>query len=234
MANESSPDSTALVQVHYWRGRGCAEPLRMILAAAQVPFVNTFITSGADLAALRAQGKLAYGQVPLVEMTDGTCLVQTQAALRSLARTYGLYPSPSNPADQYLCDCIMEACKDARGILMSFPFALECDKTKVASMFKYDRFAGHWNSILQRHGNKYMLGELPSVADVVVFEVLDFYEDVMGRDAVAIDFKPYPALLAHFNHMNTFGNIAAWKAEREQQFLDWATYATVVRETLDG
>ena len=46
-------------------------------------------TTPEALAALKAEGKLACGQVPLLER-DGLCRVQTQAILRHVARKKGL------------------------------------------------------------------------------------------------------------------------------------------------
>ena len=60
-------------RVTYWAGRGRCEPLRMILAAGGVLMEHNVLTAidGAQaLRALRESGKLAYDQVPLVEI-DG-------------------------------------------------------------------------------------------------------------------------------------------------------------------
>lgn len=56
------------VRVTYWAGRGRAEPIRVILAAAGVNFESRFFsaeTGKQELDEIRAAGDLEYDQVPL-------------------------------------------------------------------------------------------------------------------------------------------------------------------------
>ena len=115
-------DKNAPVKVTYWAGRGRAEPLRAIIAAAGVKADNVYMKTADDMAGLRESGKLAYGQVPLVEV-DGLNLVQGMPTAIYLARKYGFYPS-SDAKDEFTIGSIFASSQDARG---------ESSKSRVAS-----------------------------------------------------------------------------------------------------
>ena len=108
-------------RVTYWAGRGRCEPLRMILAAGGVLMEHNVLTAvdGAQaLRALRESGKLAYDQVPLVEI-DGLNLVQGTPTAQYIAQRCALWPS--TPEAQYRAGAVFEALRDvlcALGALM--------------------------------------------------------------------------------------------------------------------
>ena len=63
----------------------------MLLSKAGVPFEDVRLTDEM-LAGLKAEGVLDFGQVPMVELDDGTKLCQTNAILGYLAHLYGFKP----------------------------------------------------------------------------------------------------------------------------------------------
>ena len=62
-----------MVKVYYFDIFGKAEPIRMLLSKAGVAFEDVRLTDE-QLAGLKAEGALDYGQVPMVELDDGTRL----------------------------------------------------------------------------------------------------------------------------------------------------------------
>ena len=50
-----------------------AEPIRMMLSYAKVPFEDVRI-NGEQLKTMKEEGQLEYGQVPYLELDDGTKL----------------------------------------------------------------------------------------------------------------------------------------------------------------
>jgi hypothetical protein len=99
------------VRVTYWGGRGRCEPLRVILAAAGVTFTNVILTAESgkgELEKLRASGKLAYDQVPLIEI-DGLNLVQSSATANYLGRKFDLLPNDA--VEAYTVEGIWASCQ---------------------------------------------------------------------------------------------------------------------------
>ncbi|XP_019590309.1 glutathione S-transferase A4 isoform X2 [Rhinolophus sinicus] len=81
---------TAKPKLCYFRGRGRMESIRWLLAAAGVEFEEEFIETREQYEKLQKDGRLLFGQVPLVEI-DGMSLTQTRAILSYLAAKYNLY-----------------------------------------------------------------------------------------------------------------------------------------------
>ena len=61
------------IKVHYFSLFARAEPTRMMLTKAGVPFEDIRVT-GDSWKALKESGVLEYNQVPMVELEDGTRL----------------------------------------------------------------------------------------------------------------------------------------------------------------
>jgi len=62
------------MKVYYFDIYGKAEAIRMLLSKAGVAFEDVRV-SGESWAELKGSGTLEYGQVPMVELDDGTKLV---------------------------------------------------------------------------------------------------------------------------------------------------------------
>nr|XP_014338967.1 PREDICTED: LOW QUALITY PROTEIN: glutathione S-transferase A4-like [Bos mutus] len=74
----------------YFHGRGRMESIRWLLAAAGVEFEEEFLETREQYEKLQKDGRLLFGQVPLVEI-DGMELTQTRAILSYLAAKYNLH-----------------------------------------------------------------------------------------------------------------------------------------------
>jgi len=230
----SGPEMSSKPVVTYWAGRGRCEPLRCLLAAGGDVFESRNLTCKADMQALIATGKLAYDQVPLVEI-DGLNLVQVQPTAGYLAQRYGL--CPSDAAKAYEAKAIWASADDARGPMLSFPFHGDLEKTRedlAGPQALLGRYATRWQATLERSGGPYLLGAEPSMADVGVWEALDFYRDIFGHAAFAAAFAGFPKMLAHYEQVLSLGRLREWRdTGRAAVFLpDWAVYAEAVRATL--
>ena len=147
----------------------------MILAAGGVLMEHNVLTAvdGAQaLRELRESGKLAYDQVPLVEI-DGLNLVQGTPTAQYIAQRCALWPS--TPEAQYRAGAVFAAAQDARAPLVSFPFhgdlgRLQAELSSPRGL--WGRYAVKWEAMLAEQ--KFLAGDAPSLADVAVYEVLDF------------------------------------------------------------
>ena len=95
-------------KVYYFDIYARAEPIRMLLTHAKVEFEDHRINSE-QIAELKAEGKLEFGQVPMVEH-DGKYLVQSWSILRYLGKLHGYYPETSEEA--WLVDSTIDAVDD--------------------------------------------------------------------------------------------------------------------------
>jgi glutathione S-transferase len=96
------------IKLYYFDIYGRAESIRMLLAHAKQEFEDVRI-NGEQLQQLKAEGKLEFGQVPLLEH-NGKNLVQSWSILRYLGKQFGYYPETSEEA--WAVDSLVDACED--------------------------------------------------------------------------------------------------------------------------
>eukprot|EP00913_Durusdinium_trenchii_P014313 g13429.t1 len=128
MAVEPKAPDRSSARLTYFAGYGLAEQTRWIMAAAGIPFEQVALQSHEDFLQMRSDGKLLFGQLPLLEI-DGLKLVQSQAMLRYVAMKGNLWGQ--TPEESALVDMVAEGIKDARGVVVSFPF--QPDKAALAA-----------------------------------------------------------------------------------------------------
>ena len=107
----------------YFAGWGLAEQTRWMLAAAGVEFSQVALRTHAEFEELRASGHLLFNQLPLLEI-DGLDLTQSQAMVRYVARRHQMDGGESL-ADAAQVDMLCEGVRDARGVVVGFPFAVD-------------------------------------------------------------------------------------------------------------
>merc|ERR1719265_571030 len=93
----------------------------------------------------------------------------------------------------------MNAVSGERGALLVFPFSGQ-NKQKVLEDWSgpkamFGRYCPVWESMLAERG-PFFLGANASIADVVVFEVMDMFKVFLGEEQFATSFAPFPKLLA--------------------------------------
>ena len=148
----------------YWDGRGLGDPVRFLLEFCLIPFDEDTVRSREGFEALKASGKLAFDQVPLLEI-DGLQLVQTQAILRYVAGSKGL--RGYTPADQGVADMVVNGILDARMPLITARFG--ADPQAALSKFEsvtLPRLVRNVERILLAHDGGYICRGGLSYADV--------------------------------------------------------------------
>ena len=72
--------------------KGKAEPIRLALSIGQIPFEDRRVSYD-EIRAMRAEGRLPFGQVPVLEIDGGPAHGQSLAILHWAGKQAGLYPS---------------------------------------------------------------------------------------------------------------------------------------------
>mmetsp|Transcript_20753 Transcript_20753/g.26803 ORF Transcript_20753/g.26803 Transcript_20753/m.26803 type:complete len:228 (+) Transcript_20753:99-782(+) len=86
-------ESQPKLKLYYFDIKGKGEAIRLFCAYAGLELEDVRLSSYADFLELKESGKIAFGQVPLLEVDGKHALVQTSAILRYLSKLApGLYP----------------------------------------------------------------------------------------------------------------------------------------------
>ena len=146
------------MKLHYFNVRARGEPIRAALTVAGVPFEDHRIKNE-DWPALKASGKFELGQLPALELADGTQLVQSLAILRYVGRTNNLYPQDADQA--YIVDSTLETIKDFGEAVVKNFFNQDEEAKKAGTVEiltnTFPRFAKVINERLVKNGQKHFI-----------------------------------------------------------------------------
>ena len=121
---------TGPVVLRYFDARGRAEAIRFALATEGIAFEDASFTGaewgrdgkpGGIKHRLVSQGKLAFGQVPLLEI-DGRSIVQSHAILRYLSRRHGWLWGESEEV-RTMADVVALGTEDIRGKISKIKYS---------------------------------------------------------------------------------------------------------------
>lgn len=122
--------------------KGYAEPIRLALRIGAIPFHDNRV-SYQQIAEMRAAGKLPFGQVPTLQITNKTevatplIIGQSQAILRWVGQRTGLLPQPGSHA-ALLVDSLLEALSDIHRALIPAWYKHACGRSPVNGCFYHE------------------------------------------------------------------------------------------------
>lgn len=184
----------------YWDGHGNAEHIRLMMAAcgqewedkvALDPSGATHLSTKAQADDIISAGMLAFDQLPLLQI-DGLNIVQKMAAVRYLARKYGLYGNDNAEATQI--DILSES-------IIDFGGGAKEEKNQ-------DKYMPRLERCLRGGSGGFLVGGSLSFVDVTLFKVID---DVVATNGDGFLGK-YPAIAGHYQMMQANERIAAYLA----------------------
>ncbi|CAI9168521.1 unnamed protein product [Rangifer tarandus platyrhynchus] len=173
----------------YFRGRGRMESIRWLLAAAGVEFEEEFLETREQYEKLQKDGRLLFGQVPLVEI-DGMELTQTRAILSYLATKYNLHgKDPKETGFSWIessccfvrIDMYAEDTLDLMMMVVVAAFKPPEEKEEsLASVVKKAKTQHFpvFEKILKDHGEDFLVGNKFSWADIQLLEAILMVEEL--------------------------------------------------------
>jgi glutathione S-transferase len=162
-----TPTPSPLYELLYFDGPGRAESIRILLHAADIPFVDRQVTYSEWRVSIKNTTPLH--QVPTLKMGD-TTYIQSLALTRFAAKKAGFYPD--DDLECLLVDEMLETCND---IGMDCP--RDADPVVCAALRRswqattLTRYANFIEMRLAKHHGKGTIGR-PSVADLAVKNVV--------------------------------------------------------------
>lgn len=183
----------------YFDSPGRAEPIRVALRVAGLPFVDRRLKFPEFMEA-KARGEFPLGSVPMLEV-DGVRIVQTAAILRYVARVGDRSLYPDDAWAGLLVDSALDSFNDTLSHAL-LPSLFERDHAKKLAM-RAELAAGpmarvfaYVEGLVERSGGPFVAGAAMSIADLVVaLQVLQVEKG--GLDGLGPQhLEPYPRLRA--------------------------------------
>ncbi|XP_029399551.1 glutathione S-transferase A4 isoform X2 [Mus pahari] len=189
-------------KLYYFKGRGRMESIRWLLAAAGVEFEEEFLETREQYEKLQKDGRLLFGQVPLVEI-DGMLLTQTRAILSYLAAKYNLYGKDLK--ERARIDMYTDGTQDLMMMIAGTPFKAPKEKEEsyalIVSRAK-TRYFPVFEKILKDHGEAFLVGNQLSWADIQLLEAI-----LMVEELNAPVLSDFPLLQAFKSRISSLPNV---------------------------
>jgi glutathione S-transferase len=198
--------------VHYFDSKGRAEFLRLIFAAADVPFEDHRVKRE-DWPALKPT--MPLGQVPVLELPDGKKLPQSKAIAMYLAREFKLAGASNweEARAHMFIDTVEDLFSGLPPILFNSALndeekekkIVECRDTKMKPML--DALEKCFKESIGSEG--FLIGSSLTVADIAFLWLFDLLQDVRpppmqlvrALDMAAWRAANYPTIEKHFQHV---------------------------------
>ena len=200
-------------KLYYFDIYARAEPIRMLLTHAKHEFEDVRI-NGEKLGELKAEGKLEFGQVPMLEH-DGKHLVQTWAILRYLGKTLGYYPEDWESA--WKVDSTCDAVEDFFGKYFKAVFEKDEDKKKTLTN-DFLTWLPTWIAIIQKRiatneDPHYLVGNKRTIAD---FALAAIAFDIVNNEA-----NPHYAEIAPLTKKEDYPVLTTYLTKLHEELKDY-------------
>jgi glutathione S-transferase len=176
-------------------GRG--DPIRLALAHAGVDFTDNRI-GFPDWGPIKPT--TPFGQLPILELDDGTVISQMKAILRLIGKDTGLYPE--DPVAAARVDELMDAFDDIAMLVNAAGRGLEQDakeqaRKEAVSSGNVFEVMTKIEAFISKHGEDgFCIGDSPTVADFQVAVGLSFIGSGFYDGVDGSAFKPFPTMCA--------------------------------------
>jgi glutathione S-transferase len=203
----------------YFSSRGRAELIRLVCAEAGVAYrekglgVYHPVDKTPDFNALKATGILPFDMVPIWEEPGGFLLAESDAIVRHLARTHGLYGRDAREAAR--CDMIFSALDgmrtDLRRLVSVAPAERAAQRDELRERI-LPRWLGYFERILSANGGDFIVGGAVTFVDVTLLLAFENLRD----NGFGAAYAACPKLTAHGERMAARPGLARYVASAER------------------
>ncbi len=187
------------LQLTYFDAPGRAEPIRVALVLAKLPFEDRRLKFS-EFAALREQGAFPLGAVPVLAV-DGRPMVQTSAILRYVAHLGQTDLYPKDPFAAFVVDSALETFNDTVAHAMT-PSLFERDLEKKLEMRRalvtgpLALACRYVDGLIGAGPGPFLTGSTLTIADLVLGETIKGYRSGKLDGLSAETLAPYPKFAA--------------------------------------
>ncbi|CAH1246681.1 HPGDS [Branchiostoma lanceolatum] len=199
-------------KLYYFHGRGRAEPARLMLAAAGLPYEDIRIEYEQWP---EYKPKMPMGQAPVLEV-DGTMICQSVAIARFVAKESGR--AGKTNMEQAWADMMADGFVDMLNKMADYVWyeedeARKAEKKKTFFDTTLPEFLGYFEKLLVANngGGGFFVGDGLTHAEAFFLCLSD---DIIAEKPNVL--SPYPKLAALVERIKTYPGIKEWLAKRPQ------------------
>lgn len=204
---------SSTTRLTYFKSPGRAEPVRIALFLAGIPFTDERLGFPEFMQA-KQNGALPLGSVPVLEH-GGRAFAQTAAMLRFAGRVAnnGLYPD--DPEAGLVVDSAIDTFNDTVAHALRPSFWEKDDEKKLAMRraFVDDTMATCFRYVEGLIKGPFLLGDQLTIADLVIGGSISAYESGQLDGITRADLAPFPRLLALGEAYRTHPDIVRYYAQ---------------------
>lgn len=221
-------DSAAKIELGYWAIRGLGQPIRFLLAFAEVPFSEvrlgahqdgTLITDrsveSADWDDHRKTIDFPFPNLPYLVDRSGEHeirLTQSNAIMRHLGRQFDLYGD--SESDRAIIDMLQDEAYDLRNRIIDTTYVDASDYPATLAAFiegAIPRHVDRFEQYLRSAGSlSHFVGQRTSLVDFILYELI-WQTSVMVPGSITE--KDRPSLFAFTQAFESIPQIAAYMAQ---------------------
>ncbi|XP_071814780.1 glutathione S-transferase alpha-4-like [Apostichopus japonicus] len=191
-------------KITYLRGRAFVEVSRLIFAAKDIEIEEEYTTTKAHFEKLRADGKLMFMQLPLIEI-DGMCLVESHAQENYLGWKYDMLGTTKEERGHILmlyegARSFHDVAQPARWIVFQ-PEEKWSSFAKEATEKARKRYLPPYEKTLAENGTGFLVGDSVTIADCALFNILSYLDEMACYDNVLNDYPHCKAFVGKFSEL---------------------------------
>ena len=169
------------MKFEYFGAHGRGMMIRMTLDYCQVAYEDDTMDMG-EWMKRKATGNYTWNQVPCLTTDDGTQLVQSNAIMRYIGKSFkgkngeNLYPCHEDPELTWEIDNLMETMEDMVGGINKFmvpfiPAYKEKDLHFTTFILEtFPKFLATLEASIEKNGGSYLLGNNVTLADIACMQ----------------------------------------------------------------
>ena len=194
----------------FWR----AEVSRIALHLGGVKFEDHH-PSREEFAAMRADGRLPFGQVPVL-IIDGQTIAQTGAIARLCGKLSGHYPADDLIAAAKV-DQFLDAATDITNKVGPTMREKDPEKRLAARAALAEetlpKWLGYLEALAAEGASPYLVGETLTIADIAIWRLLGWLKSGLLDGIPTTLVSPFPALSRLFTSVDSTPEIQQWMRE---------------------
>ncbi|EER15151.1 Glutathione S-transferase, putative [Perkinsus marinus ATCC 50983] len=214
--------SNSLLKLYYFDVPARAEPIRLTFAVQGIPFEDIRETKEDWAKTLKPNHVFPLDQLPVLEFPDGKMATQSYAILRYVATlrpSYGLYPT--DPMERLRIDELLETFADMREKTRLVKIMPDGPARDAAiSELANTTYPFYFERVERMIGdNKYSAGDHLTIADLMLFVILDFIFNLAHLGTPLSILKPYEKLQRIQALVAANPAVKLWRENREVKSL---------------